>query len=302
MSTGRSIVSTCAAAVSIAGNPSDEFGGGAVAIPIPDLTAMAAVHEAEGGSFGHRPTDATPPGLADAIADAYSARFGSVPPVELSLSSNIPAGVGLAAGSALVIATLRSLAAFESRPVDPDELIAITSNVLGGSDETGRAVLLVQAIGKSTALALGPDGRESIPIPDDAPFFVAWSTSDSTEPIAATMRSLRRRFEGDHPEVVGAVEEWRVQAGRARRGLLAGDTRLVADAMHRTLATRLRVSEVSSTARRLIELGRTAGAAVNTPGGAGSIVGLARHGDHLELVRAAFADAGVDVVDAVDTA
>lgn len=306
MTTGRSIVSSCAAHAVLAGNPSERYGGAITAVPLPDLTAMAALRESESGEFAHRGTDPDQRALVDAAVAAITDRRGDVPPVELSVSTNIPDGVGLGRTAALVIATLRALRAFDGdEHWDPADLAATAFDVVGrrlGAD-VSIAEFLVPAHGGAVSATFDPDAVESIGAPDDLPLFVAWSHDDSTAIGRSTdaapgtvHRSLRRRFDGGDTDVTAAMGELRVQAGRARRGLIDDDLKLVADAVHRTLGVRLGISELTPTERRLVEVGRTAGAVVNVAGSGRSVVGLARHADHLEAVAGAYESAGLRAI------
>ncbi|MEQ8438424.1 MAG: hypothetical protein RIB65_13100 [Ilumatobacter fluminis] len=306
MTTGRSIVSSCAAHAVLAGNPSERYGGAITAVSLPDLTAMAALRESATGRFAHRGTDPAQRALVDAAVAAITERRGEVPPVELSLSTNIPDGVGLGRSAALAIATLRALRAFDGdEHWDAADLAATAFDVVGarlGAD-VSLAEFAVPAHGGAVAATFESDTTDTIDTidaPDDLPLFVAWSHDDSTAIGRSTdaaprtaNRSLRRRFDGGDATVTAAMSELRVQAGRARRGLIDGDLKLVADAVHRTLGVRLGVSELTPTERRLVEVGRTAGAAVNVTGSGRSIVGLARHPEHLEIVEAAYETAGL---------
>ena len=304
MTTGRSTVSSCAACAPLAGNPSDRYGGALVAMPLTDLTAMAALREA-GGEFTHRSSDPELVAIVEATVATYAERGAELPPVELSLSTNIPPGVGLGRTAALVIATLRSLAAFDGRRSWPaDDLAATALAVLHGlGADAAPGDVLVQAHARPLSMTFGPDVVEPLALPDELAPFVAWSADDTTAIGASidaaprtSQRSLRRRFEGGDPDVVAAMGELRVQAGRARRGILSSDVKLLADAMHRTLAVRLRITDVSPTERRLIEIGRSAGAVVNCTGSGRSVIGLARHAEHLEIVAAAYESAGARVI------
>jgi len=300
MTTGRSIVATCAARAALAGNPSDGYGGAVVAVTIPDLTAMAVVEESPTGHFVHHSSAPELARLVEATVASYEQEFASRPPVELSLSTTIPKSVGLAGSSALIIATIRALGAFESRRWDPIPLakLALSVERVGLGLEAGLQDRLVQAVGGPVWMDFDPVGFEPLELGPDLHLFVAWS-ADAAETSDTVHRSLRRRFEGGDERVRNAMSELRVQAGRARRGILDHDARLLADAMHRTLAIRLEITDVPPGQRRLIEIGRAAGAALNSAGSGGSVVGLARHADHLATVIDTYERAGVDVIELV---
>ena len=292
-STGRSIVSTCAARAALAGNPSDGYGGAVVAIPIPDLTAIATIDESD------RPLhiethDNELRHLAEATIDAALERFPDLPPGELAVSTGIPRSVGLAGSSAIVIAILRAVGAWEGRRWDALDLAELALSVerdrLG--IEAGLQDRLVQAVGKPVSMSFDRVAFDVLDIDPSWSFFVAWDV-DAAETSDTTHRSIRRRFEADDPDVVAAMGELKVQAGRARRAIIDADKRLLADAMHRTLAVRLQLAEPTARQRRLIELGRSVGAALNSAGSGGSVVGLARNPAQLDRARVAYRSEGL---------
>ena len=294
-SSGRSIVTNCAARAALAGNPSDGYGGAVVAVPIADLTAVATLQETVGQAFSVTTSDADLVELLDATAGTYRDRFGGLPSVVASVSTSIPRSVGLAGSSALVIALLRALGAWDNHKWDPIELAELALSVerdrLG--IEAGLQDRLVQAVGRPVAMTFDPVSFEVVDIPDDFCLFVAWSTTDAT-PSATVHSSLRRRYDGGDATVHGAMLDLATQAARARRGVKEGDAALLADAMHRTMAIRLQIVELSDEQRRLVEVGRGAGAAVNSAGSGGSVVGLARHPEHLATVEASYSAEGFE--------
>lgn len=297
MSTGRSIVSTCPARAALAGNPSDGYGGAVVAVPIPDLTAIATIEEAE-ANVTVRAADPDLRRLLEATLASARERFGELSGVELSVSTGIPRSAGLAGSSALVIATLRAVGAWFGHrwePVDLAELaLSIERDRLG--IEAGLQDRLVQAVGKPVSMTFDPVAYEPLTIPDRFQLFVAWST-EASEPSGTVHRSLRRRYDAGDERVHDAMRELAVQAARARRGIIDDEPALLADAMHRTMARRVQLVDLDEQQRRLIEVGRGAGAAVNSAGSGGSVVGLARHADHLATVVAAYEAAGLQVLE-----
>lgn len=300
MSSGRSIVSTCAARAALAGNPSDGYGGAVVAIPVPDLTAIATLDETEGESFSLRTSDPDVRALLDAAAAAFGERSGGLPEVTASVSTSIPRSVGLAGSSAIVLALLRALRAWDNHKWDPVELAELALSVERDrmGIEAGLQDRLVQAVGKPVAMTFDPVGFETLEIPDEFHLFLAWHRDDD-EPSSTVHRSLRRRYDAGDERVRTAMDDLAVQAGRAKRGILDGDAALLADAMHRTMAIRIQIVELSPSQRQLVEVGRAAGAAVNSAGSGGSVVGLARHDGHLTTVRAAYRSAGFDFLELV---
>lgn len=298
MSSGRSIVSTCAARAALAGNPSDGYGGAVVAIPVPDLTAIATLDETEGDAFSVRASDADLRRVLDATGAAYAERFGPLPEVVASVSTSIPRSVGLAGSSAIIIAFLRALGAWTSHSWQPLELaeLALSVERRHMDVEAGLQDRLVQAVGKPVSMTFDPVGFDVLQIPDHFQLFLAWDVHGDA-PSATVHRSLRRRYDAGDESVRTAMNELAVQAGRARRGIVDGDAALLADAMHRTMAIRIRIVDISETQKRLVAVGRAAGAAVNSAGSGGSVVGLARTADHLAAVERAYVAEGHDFLE-----
>jgi glucuronokinase len=291
MSTGRSVVSLCPARAALAGNPSDGYGGAVVAIPIHDLQATASATQADVFSIDARDDDLAH--LLQATADAFADAFGSLPPVRLSASTTIPRSVGLAGSSALVIAVLRSLAAGVGRRWEPVALaelaLAVERDRIG--IEAGLQDRLVQAVGELVSMTFDPVSFTVLAPGADLSLFVAWTTGGSV-PSDTVHRSLRRRFDGDDPTVVSAMRELAVHAARAERAIEAGDIQQLGDAMNATFDLRASIVDIDDVQRQLVSIGRRLGAAVNSAGSGGSVVGLVRRADRLVQVGSAYADAG----------
>lgn len=296
MPTGRSVVATCTARAALAGNPSDGYGGAVVAVPVPDLVATVATSEA--ASFGIRTDDPDLRRLLAATADAYRATIGSFPSVTISASTTIPRSVGLAGSSALVIATLRSLGGWSEHRWDRIELAELALSVerdrLGVT--AGLQDRLVQAVGLPVLMRFDPVGFVPVELPEELPLFVAWSL-DGAAPSDTVHRSLRRRYDAGDELVVRTMRELAVQAERTHRGLQVGDVALVRDAMDRSFDLRAAMVDVGAPQRRLVEIGRRAGAAANSAGSGGSVVGIARRVEDLAAVRAAYEAVGAGFVE-----
>ena len=266
-------------------------------MPVPDLTAIATLDETEGVPFALLSSDPDLLDLLEATAATFGERFAHLPQVSASVSTSIPRSVGLAGSSALIIALLRALGTWENHKWDPVDLAELALSVerdrLG--IEAGLQDRLVQAVGKPVAMTFDPVGFDTIEIPDDFNLFVAW-TRVADEPSSMVHRSLRRRFDGGDDTVRSAMTELAIQAGRAKRGIVDGDAALLADAMHRTMAIRIRIVELTDAQRKLVEIGRSADAAIEIC----RIGRLGRrprpHAQHLDEVVAAYRSSGFDAV------
>lgn len=296
MPTGRSVVATCTARAAVAGNPSDGYGGAVLAVPVHELFATVATTES--AAFGVRSADPDLRRLLAATADAFVETVGPVPPVTISASTTIPRSVGLAGSSALVIATLRSLGGWREHRWDRVELaevaLAVERDRLGVV--AGLQDRLVQSVGQPVLMRFDPVAFATVGLPDDLPLFVAW-LSDAAAPSDTVHRSLRRRYDAGDETVVATMRELAIQAERAHRALSAEDLVLLGEAMNRSLDLRAAMVDIGPHQRRLVDTGRRAGAAVNSAGSSGSVIGLARDPDHLATLRTDYQAIGAEFLE-----
>jgi glucuronokinase len=296
MPTGRSVVATCTARAALAGNPSDGYGGAVLAVPVADLFATVATTES--AEFAVRTNDDDLRALLSATAEAYAEEVGTLPSVTVSASTTVPRSVGLAGSSALVIAALRSLGGWSERRWDRIELaelaLAVERDRLGIA--AGLQDRLVQAVAAPVLMRFAPVSFVTVDVPDELPLFVAWS-AEAAAPSDTVHRSLRRRYDAGDELVVSTMRDLAVQAERAHRALGVGDAGLLRDAMDRSFDLREAMVDVGSHQRRLVEVGRQAGAAVNSAGSGGSVVGLVRDPADLGPLRDAYAAIGADFVE-----
>ena len=296
MPTGRSVVATCTARAALAGNPSDGFGGAVLAVPVPDLVATVASSQADG--FEVRTTDADLRVLLTATANAYTEAVGALPAVSISASTTIPRSVGLAGSSALVVATLRSLGGWSERRWDRVELAELALSV--ERDRLGIAAglqdRLVQAVAHPVLMRFDPVSFVTIDLPADLPLYVAW-LADAAAPSGRVHRSLQRRHEAGDELVIETMRDLAIQAERAHRALTVDDPTLLGDAIDRSFDLRAAMIDVGTHQRRLVETGRRVGAAVNSAGSGGSVVGLARDASHLDTLRDSYTAIGAGFVE-----
>lgn len=281
----------CPARASLAGNPSDGYGGAVLAVPIADLTAIASIEESD--EFSVRASDADLHRLLTAVAEEFVATVGPIDGGTLSATTTIPRSVGLAGSSAIVIAALRSLAATNRHTWRPVDLAATALRVeqdrLGIT--AGLQDRLVQSVGATIAMEFDPVGFEQIACPVDLPLFVAWSV-DGAESSGTVHRSIRRRFDGGDERVRATMTELAAQARAAAAAISTGDLRDVAAAMNRTFDLRARMLDIDATTRSLAGIGHDCGAAINSAGSGGAIVGLVPTRRHLDDVADAYRSAG----------
>ncbi len=157
--------------------------------------------------------------------------------------------------------------------------------------EAGLQDRLVQSVGQLVSMTFEPVTFERLDPPDDIPLFVAWSEADGAT-SDTVHRSLRRRFDAGDPNIVASMRGLAEQAGRAASAINAGNLGGLAEAMNRTFEIRSMMIDVDDATRSLIDLATEAGAAANSAGSGGSVVGLARDRDHLDRLAHVFAAYG----------
>ena len=265
-------------------------------MPVPDLGAVASIEEAD--TFTIRAADDSLRRLLTATAAEFEQRVGRIDGGVLSAITTVPRSVGLAGSSALVISALRALAATNAHQWEPIALaeaaLAVERERLG--IEAGLQDRLVQAVGALAAMEFDPVSVRVVTSPIELPLFVAWDAT-AAESSDTLHRSLRRRFDAGDEHVrtslIGLADQARAGASAIERGDLPG----LAAAINRTFEIRALMVDIDPTTRRLADIGRRSGAAVNTAGSGGSVVGLVPTVEHLAAAGQAYTDAGVDFLE-----
>jgi glucuronokinase len=260
-------------------------------MPIDAMLAMVSTTESV--DFAVDAADPELHRLLAASAAAFADHHGSLPDVRLSASTEIPRSVGLGGSSALVIASLRALGAWDARKWQRDELAQLALSVerdrLGIT--AGLQDRLVQVSGELVVMTFDPVTVEVLQVPDDWSFFVAWapSAADTSDTVH---RSIRRRYEAGDSVVHTAMIELAEQAMVAKFAIVNVERERLGEAMNRTFDLRTTMIDVGPAQRRLVEIGQRIGAFVNSAGSGGSIVGLARDADHIAELRHTYKSAG----------
>lgn len=289
-------MTSCFARAALAGNPSDGYGGAVLAIPIPELAAVASIEESD--DFSIRAADPELHRLLAATAAEFVARVGPIAGGTLSAITTIPRSVGLAGSSALVVSALRALAAtngHEWRTIALAEAaLAVERDRLGIA--AGLQDRLVQAAGALVAMEFDPIGFRAVECRMELPLFVAWDTA-AAESSDTVHRSLRRRFDAGDVHVRTSMDGLAEQARAGAAAIERCDLRGLASAINRTFEIRALMVDIDPATRRLADIGRRAGAAMNTAGSGGSVVGLVPTADHLTAVGEAYQAAGFEFLD-----
>jgi glucuronokinase len=261
------------ARVALAGNPSDGYGGRTLAVVIPDFVATATAAPSDADSF-HSPGPGGEELMRAALA-RFRARIGPPHPVALSCATKVPREVGLAGSSAIVIACARALCDLCGQTLEQDELareaLAVELEDLGIA--AGLQDRVVQA--RETLVAMDFSDHPSYEELDPAllpPLFVAWHP-DAASPSGLTHSALRERYAAGDPDVTGAMARLADLALAAREALVSRDHAGFAACMNGSFDERLRIMRVDALTVAMVEAARSAGAAANSAGSGGAIVG-----------------------------
>jgi glucuronokinase len=291
----------------LAGNPSDGYGGRALALAIPDLEAWAVIEPHGAICIGSERdgelaldwqfiTAVGVPVGPHRLALAACRRFvaGAIEAglldgmwawdhgFRLRYGSEIPEKVGLAGSSAITVAILRALSGHYDVVIPERDLPTLALSV--EADELGIHGGLMdpvaQVMGGLVYMDLSEDlihrtggGRyERLPSECLPPLFVAWS-----EELAAgsdvVHNELRDRFVAGDAEVVAVMVELAGLAEEARTMLLEGRAEDLPRLMDENFELRARIVDVGGGNRRLVETGRRLGAGVKQTGSGGAVIG-----------------------------
>lgn len=298
------------ARVGLAGNPSDGYGGRAVAAAISGFEANVTVEPALGvlicsdseGALAYPSLgsllEQRPPAAGDPhrLVVACCRRFAGCalergwlnrtpPPAEgfrLSYSSDIPYRVGLGGSSAIAVAVLRALSARYGTSIPEGDLpglaLAVETEEMG--IHGGLMDRVVQVFGGVMYMDLaetlvretGRGAYEALPTDRLPALFVAWRP-ELASGSEDTHNPLRERVARGEAGVARLLEELAGLADAARDVLLSGSPGDLAPIMDANFELRARLVNVGEGNRQLVETGRRLGAGVKQAGSGGAVAG-----------------------------
>ncbi len=284
---------TAYARVALAGNPSDGYGGGVLAVCVRNFAAAVELTPAEDGLRVEPPVAGA---LVRAAAARHAAATGrAAGGLRATVRTTIPREVGLAGSSAIVIATLRALDALLGTRIAREELPRLA---LAAESDLGITAGLqdrvAQAYGGLTAMTFGASGaftaRDLEPrmLP---PLFVAWDPRGA-EPSGAYHAELRARWARGEPRVHAAMAHLRDAAARAATAVQRGDAAGVGAAMDESFDLRASLGPLDPRHAALVAAARDLGLCANYAGSGGAIVGICADGERLAALSERLSDTG----------
>ncbi len=311
------------------GNPSDGYGGKAIAMTLENFNATATVAPCErlelvaGG--GRRLVMATPADATGAFAHEHGdgglrlmraalRRFFIRSPHLLTeatfdtqafrvrFATDIPEEVGLSGSSAIIIAVMRALMTWFDESISPWELaeLALAAELEDLGLACGPMDRVIQAYEGVVVMDLREPRSEGSYTRLEAaslpPMFVAYDPRGGS-PSADAHAPLRARWKAGDEEILRIMSTFRdlVDAGVA--ALRNEDHEEFADLMNRNFDLRTSFFPVAERDRQMVAIARRVAASGKLCGSGGAIVGQLRDPSDLESVRRAFEDSGFRLVE-----
>jgi glucuronokinase len=251
----------------LVGNPSDLYGGAGIGFTFDAFRAEVELADAAEWSCPS-------PLLEAALAEAADLEQ---PPGAFRFTSDVPRQAGLAGSSAIVIAALRALAARAGRALPPSELAErawrAENERLG--IRSGPMDRLVQAHGgllrMDFATPFAPGACAALDPALLPPLLLAWDP----EPGRASGQvhdEVWARWQAGDAEVRRAMDAFRPLVEQAAAALAAGDRPALKRCVDANFELRAAVFPIGPRDRRMIELGRAAGAAAKFCGSGGAVL------------------------------
>lgn len=320
----RTVTARAYARAGLMGNPSDGFGGRAIAITVCNFAATVTLTPADRFEILRAPADALDHPSLGAMASTlrtngcyggvrlikaailrFSRRF---PDLDLDSArftigydSDIPRQVGMSGSSAIITAVWRALMQWFGVGLEPAELaeeaLACETAELGIS--AGPMDRVIQAYEGCMVMDFKPPRTAaSYRRLDPAllpPLFLAWDP-DVGEVSGKVHSDVRSRWERGDRDVVEAIAKFPLFADRAAACLEARDLPGFLALMNENFDTRAAIWTLSARDLELVRIGRDAGAAVKFSGSGGAVVGGMKSEADYPAIRAAYAAAGYQTI------
>lgn len=262
------------ARASLAGNPSDGYGGAVLAMTLSEQRAQVAARPAS-------QLEISPPSeLVAATVARFAREYRSqASSTALQWTTSIPRGVGLGGSSAIVISTLRALCVLHDVELGPTELaeLALAIELHELQIAAGLQDRIAQAFGGLMFMEFDPaadrDRYQRLDLALVPPLLVAWR-ADAAGDSGAVHAPLRDRHAQGEPEVVQAMSELASLARGARDALLASDAAEFGRCVDHSFDARQRILALDPRHIEMIRCARACGASANYAGSGGAIVAV----------------------------
>jgi glucuronokinase len=311
------------------GNPSDCYGGKAIALPVCNFRARVVIEPAESLRIEPGPADLPEfPTLREASASfqalgcdggvrllraaiirftTYWGGFSELPEGDPRLrfamryETNIPRQVGLSGSSALVIAALRALMTWFDVEIPPAELaeLALAAELEELRIVAGPMDRVVQAYEGLVLMDLRePRGAASYRLLDPGllpPLFIAWEPRGG-EPSGKAHGALRAQWNRDDEELRKVMLGFRDIVDRGVRLLERGEHEAFRELVDLNFDTRSRFFPISDRDREVVAVTRSRGAAAKLCGSGGAVLGVLAEERQAEGIEAELRERGFGFV------
>lgn len=293
------------ARAALVGNPSDGYGGRTIAFTFRELAADVTVRESPKLKIEAARGEA-------ALLRAAYGRFAihcvetrvNLNPCSLSVRSSIPAEVGLAGSSAIVIAALRALSEFHQLEIPDVDLPTVALAAEEDLDiPAGLQDRVAQVYGGLVYMNFDPEllaseGRGAYERVDPSVIehaYVAWCPRMSVN-SSGFHRELRRRFRMGDSLTLAALAELTDITEQARAAIDRADLAALNRLVDANFDLRRRLGPLESHHLRMVEVARAAGASANYTGSGGAITGFVESADAFAELTCAMAAFGCTVI------
>ena len=319
------VVGKAYARAGLLGNPSDGYGGKAVAICLSDFRARVYLETEATLPVRGALDKASVLRILDGLQGDFRSldredgscllmaalhRFFEVLPIlaetdrenplfqfSLRFETDIPRQVGLAGSSAIVIACLRALDEWFGTGLSPQAIasLALTAETEDLEIAAGPMDRIAQAYEGMVVMDLGRPGDLSSHYSMDAgclpAMFLAWDPQGG-RPSDEAHRDLKRRWQDGNADVMMAVEAFRELVDEGLRLLERGDLDGFRDAMDQNFDLREKIFSVGQRDKEMVAIARNYGAGAKLCGSGGAVIGLPRSESDFISIKQGYLEAG----------
>jgi glucuronokinase len=295
------------ARVGLLGNPSDGYGGKAIAFSLYDFRARVSIEAGDHFAIHPGPSDLhsfaslsracqafRAAGCDDGIrllraailrfaghAEALGAMAEDDPRLRFSMryETDIPRQVGLSGSSAIIIAALRALMAWFEIEIEPATLaeLALAAEVEDLGIPAGAMDRVVQSYEGMLRMDLReprtPSSYTRMDVACLPPLFVVWDRHGG-QASSVAHGELRARWQRGDPEVRQVIQSLRELVDAGVACLETSDGAGLRELVNRNFELRSRIFSISKRDRKLIAMARDSGAAAKLCGSGGAILGV----------------------------